>query len=86
MIVIQRKKCKECKTSNYAKYNKEIVLKHLKGEVSLGLYPIKDNERVKLIALDFDEKDYKKEVLKRPLIYKLLNYPEYDDYQNKEAQ
>lgn len=29
---------------------------------------------------------YKKEVLKRPLIYKLLNYPEYDDYQNKEAQ
>ncbi len=27
-----------------------------------------------------------KKGLRRPLIYKLLNYPEYDDYQNKEAQ
>lgn len=53
MIVIQRKKCKECKTLNYAKYNKEIALKHLKGEIYLGLYPIKDNERVKLIVSDF---------------------------------
>lgn len=63
-LLKEKKKCKECKTSNYAKYNKEIVLKHLKGEISLGLYPIKDNERVKLVVLDFDEKDYKKEVLK----------------------
>ena len=56
-LLSEKKKCKECKTSNYAKYNKEIVLKHLKGEISLGLYPIKDNERAKLIVLDFDEKD-----------------------------
>lgn len=56
-LLLEKKKCKECKTSNYAKYNKEIVLKHLKGEISLGLYPIKDNERVKLVVLDFDEKE-----------------------------
>ena len=52
-LLLEKKKCKECKTSNYAKYNKEIALKHLKGEISLGLYPIKENERVKLIVSDF---------------------------------
>ena len=63
-LLKEKKKCKDCKLVNYQKYDKDIILKHLKGEISLGLYPIKDNERVKLIALDFDEKDYKKEVLK----------------------
>ena len=63
-LLLEKKKCKDCKISNYVKYDKEIILKHLKGEISLGLYPIKDNERVKLIAFDFDEEDYKKEVLK----------------------
>ena len=47
-LLNEKKKCKECKTSNYAKYNKEIVLKHLKGEISLGLFQLRTMKELNL--------------------------------------
>ena len=47
-LLLEKKKCKECKTSYYAKYNKEIVLKHLKSEISLGLFQLRTMKELNL--------------------------------------
>ena len=53
-----KKKCGECPSRNFALYNTNAVLKHLKGHLTAGVYPMFPDETCRFLALDFDGEEY----------------------------
>ncbi|KUK64104.1 MAG: Type III restriction protein res subunit [Desulfofundulus kuznetsovii] len=58
-------KCGECPNQNFVKYDAGAVEKHLKGQLTAGVYPMFSDETCKFLAFDFDGKDYSPEDLRR---------------------
>ncbi|MBI9011141.1 MAG: DEAD/DEAH box helicase family protein [Clostridiales bacterium] len=58
-----RVKCKVCKTKNFVGLNYKVIESHLKGNVTLGLYPLMEQDLCKLLVMDFDKKNWKEEVV-----------------------
>ena len=70
---IKSVKCNECKFRDFVRYERKIVLEHIKGNISIGLYPIDENNNVKLIVADFDKENYKESALAYKNIAKFYN-------------
>jgi superfamily II DNA or RNA helicase len=58
-------KCGECSNQNFAKYDANSVEKHLKGQMTIGVYPMFPDETCRFLAFDFDGKDYSPDDLRR---------------------
>lgn len=48
----------------YEKLSDEVILKHLKGQETIGIYPMTDEQTCYFLAFDFDEESFKSDVLK----------------------
>ncbi|NLV51613.1 MAG: DUF1653 domain-containing protein [Clostridiales bacterium] len=57
-------KCGECSNQNFAKYDAGATEKHLKGQLTAGVYPMFPDETCRFLAFDFDGKDYNPEDLR----------------------
>ncbi len=55
-------KCIECNNSNFAPFDEEQIKNHLLGKYVLGLYPMTTNDNCFLLAMDFDESTWNKDV------------------------
>jgi hypothetical protein len=58
-------KCGECPKQDFAKYDASAVERHLKGQMTIGVYPMLPDETCRFLAFDFDGKDYDTEDLRR---------------------
>lgn len=55
-------------SDRYEKLSDEIILKHLKGQETIGIYPMTNDQTCYFLAFDFDEESFKSDVLKFSLI------------------
>jgi len=51
-------------SNRYEKVSDEIILKHLKGQETIGIYPMTAEQTCYFLAFDFDEESFKNDVLK----------------------
>lgn len=58
-------KCGECPNQNFVRYDQDVVEEHLKGRLTVGIYPMFPDETCRFLAFDFDGKDYSPEDLRR---------------------
>ena len=70
-------KCSECAFRELVPLTEEIVLKHLKGEIGIGIYPLLPGDVCNFLAIDFDKKTYEKDVSAFWSICDELNVPIY---------
>ena len=57
-----RVKCSECPYRELLPLTEDIILKHLKGEITVGIYPLLPGNLCNFLAIDFDKKTYEKDV------------------------
>ena len=57
-----RVKCSECPYRELLPLTEDIVLKHLKGDITIGIYPLLPGDLCNFLAIDFDKKTYEKDV------------------------
>lgn len=57
-----RIKCNECPYRQLNPLTEEAVLKHLKGEITIGIYSLLPSDLCNFLAIDFDKKTYEKDV------------------------
>ncbi|MBR0350236.1 MAG: DEAD/DEAH box helicase [Clostridia bacterium] len=58
-----RVKCSECPYRELLPLTEDVVLKHLKGEITIGIYPLLPGDLCNFLAIDFDKKTYEKDVI-----------------------
>ncbi|MES2262666.1 MAG: DEAD/DEAH box helicase family protein [Pseudomonadota bacterium] len=56
-----RIKCGECQHSLYAPVTDHVITRHLKGEITAGVYPLLFGDRCHFLAIDFDEDDWRED-------------------------
>ena len=57
-----RMKCSECPYRELLPLTDDIILKHLKGEITIGIYPLLPGDLCNFLATDFDQKTYENDV------------------------
>lgn len=72
-----RIKCSECPYRELLPLTEDIVLKHLKGDITIGIYPLLPGDLCNFLAIDFDKKTYEKDVIAFWNICDELNVPIY---------
>lgn len=72
-----RVKCSECPFRELVPLTEDSVLKHLKGEITIGIYPLLPGDLCNFLAIDFDKKTYEKDVTAFWNICDELNIPIY---------
>ena len=72
-----RVKCSECPFRELLPLSEEVILKHLKGEITIGIYPLLPGDLCNFLAIDFDKKTYEKDVIAFWNICDELNIPVY---------
>ena len=70
-------KCSECVHRDLEPLTEDVVLKHLKGEITIGIYPLLLGDICNFLAIDFDKKTYEKDVNAFWSICDDLNIPIY---------
>ncbi|KHE93494.1 MAG: DEAD/DEAH box helicase family protein [Candidatus Scalindua rubra] len=55
-------KCSECSQKLYAEFNEKIVEDHLRGNMVVGMYPLRIDETCYFLAIDFDDTGWQKDV------------------------
>lgn len=58
-----RIKCNECPYRELLPLTEDVVLKHLKGDITIGIYPLLPGDLCNFLAIDFDNKTYEKDVI-----------------------
>ena len=58
-----RIKCNECANRELQPLTEDVILKHLKGEITVGIYPLLPGDLCNFLVIDFDEKTYEKDVI-----------------------
>ena len=72
-----RVKCNECPNRILEPLTTEIILKHLQGKITIGIYPLLPGDSCNFLAIDFDKKNYEKDVIEFWNICDELNIPIY---------
>ncbi len=72
-----RIKCNECANRELQPLTEDVILKHLKGEITVGIYPLLPGDLCNFLVIDFDEKTYEKDVIAFWDICDQLNIPIY---------
>lgn len=57
-----KEKCSSCPHAAYSIYDDKIINRHLRGECVVGIYPLLPDDTCSLLAVDFDEADWRKDV------------------------
>lgn len=57
-----RIKCSECPYRELLPLTEAVVLMHLKGQITIGIYPLLQGDLCNFLAIDFDKKTYQKDV------------------------
>lgn len=57
-----RVKCNECLFRELTPLTEDIILRHLKGEIAIGIYPLLPGDLCNFLAIDFDKKTFEKDV------------------------
>lgn len=70
-------KCSECPNQAFLKVSDDIILKHLTGKTTIGIYPLLGNECCWFLAADFDKKDWQKDIAAFIGTCKSKNVPAY---------
>ena len=70
-------KCSECPFRELVPLTEDVILKHLKGEITIGIYPLLPGDICDFLAIDFDKKTYEKDVSAFWSICDELNIPIY---------
>lgn len=60
-------KCGECPNQNFVPYDASAVEKHLRGDLTIGIYPMLTDETCRFLVFDFDGDDYDEEGLQRDI-------------------
>jgi superfamily II DNA or RNA helicase len=60
-------------SNRYEEISDEVILIHLKGQETIGIYPMTDEQTCYFLAFDFDEESFKNDVLKFSLICSSYN-------------
>jgi len=68
-------KCAKCAYADYLPYDDLAVTKHLRGECVLGIYPLREDNTCHFLAIDFDEDDWRAEVLAAANVCKEKDVP-----------
>ena len=55
-------KCADCTQKNYAALDKQVIEEHLRGNKVIGLYPMCLEENCYFLAIDFDDKEWPKDI------------------------
>lgn len=55
-------KCNECPFRELLPITEDVILKHLKGDITIGIYPLLPGDLCNFLAIDFDKKTYEKDV------------------------
>jgi hypothetical protein len=63
-LKLNRGHCRECGSKNYATWNDQFLTKHLSGQKAYGLYPLLEDGTSYFLAVDFDGKNWQKDVAK----------------------
>lgn len=54
-------KCSECSHSLFAPVTDYVVFRHLRGEITVGVYPLLLDNRCYFLAIDFDDADWRED-------------------------
>lgn len=57
-----RVKCGECPFRELMPLTEEVVLKHLKGDITIGIYPLLPGDLCNFLVIDFDKENFEKDV------------------------
>lgn len=55
-------KCSACKNKDYLQLDQQVVDKHLRGEIVIGIYPLLLDETCWFLAIDFDDEGWHQDV------------------------
>lgn len=72
-----RVKCNDCPYRELMPLTDNVILKHLKGEITIGIYPLLPGDLCNFLAIDFDKKTYEKDVTEFWNICDEFNIPIY---------
>lgn len=61
-LKLNRSRCKDCKDKKYTQLNDYYLTQHLKGIKTFGIYPLLSDNTSYFIAVDFDKKNWKKDI------------------------
>lgn len=56
-----RIKCSDCNHSVYVPLTDQVIFRHLKGDVTAGVYPLLHGDRCYFLAVDFDDADWRED-------------------------
>ena len=73
----QKVKCSECPFRELVPLTEDVILKHLKGEITIGIYPLLPGDLCNFLAIDFDKETYEKDVSAFWSVCDELNIPVY---------
>ncbi len=68
-------KCKICSNREYKSIDNNVIFNHLAGKIVIGVYSILENDCCHFLAVDFDKKSWKKDVIAFYTICKKLEIP-----------
>lgn len=54
-----RIKCGDCQHGLYVPVTDNVIVRHLKGEITAGVYPLLADDRCYFLAIDFDDEDWR---------------------------
>ena len=70
-------KCSECVNRVLEPLTEDVIIKHLKGEITIGIYPMLLGNMCNFLAIDFDKKTYESDVNSLWSVCDELNIPIY---------
>ena len=70
-------KCSECVHRELAPLTEDVIMKHLKGEIAIGIYPLLLGDMCNFLVIDFDKKTFETDVSAFWNICDELNIPIY---------
>lgn len=56
-------KCSNCPNRVYSELNIDVINKHLRGEITAGVFPMLEDETCYFLAIDFDDGEWQKDIL-----------------------
>lgn len=56
-------KCNVCNNRDLKAIDSNVIYDHLSGKITIGVYPILSNDKCNFLAIDFDKKKWKKDII-----------------------
>ena len=54
-------KCSDCNHSLYPPVTDHVIVRHLKGEITVGVYPVLADDKCYFLAIDFDDEEWRED-------------------------